>query len=257
MSKSITVLSLGAGVQSTTLLLMAEHGEIERPVEAVFADTGWEPPHVYTHLDWLETQTSIPVTRVSVGNLRDDALAGKPEAWMPMHTVNDDGKKSLLRRQCTSNYKIRPIRRRIRELMRDHKATTARQLMGISLDELMRMRDSGVKYLTNVYPLVDRRMTRTACIRWLLDHGYPIPPKSSCIGCPYHDDAYWRDMRDNRPEEWSDAVDFDGQMRTVQAGRGTMYLHRQGVPLHLVDLSTPQDRGQLSFLDECEGMCGV
>lgn len=254
---SVTILSLGAGVQSTTVLLMAERGEIERPDEAIFADTGWEPPAVYTHLDWLETQTTIPITRVSVGNLRADALAGKPEAWMPMHGLSPDGKKSLLRRQCTSNYKIRPIRRRIRDLMREHKARTATQLLGISFDELIRMRTSGVKYLTNTYPLVDRRMTRTSCIRWLLEHGYPMPPKSACIGCPYHDNAFWRTMRDERPDEWADAVDFDDRMRSLQAGRGEMFLHGQHVPLRLVDLSTPQDHGQLDFLDECEGMCGV
>lgn len=257
MNDPITVLSLGAGVQSTTLLLMAEAGEVDRPVEAIFADTGWEPPDVYAHLDWLETQTSIPIKRVSVGNLRDDALAGKPEAWMPMHTLNLDGKASLLRRQCTSNYKIRPIRRRIRELMKEHGTKEARQLLGISLDEALRMRHSGVKYLTNVYPLVDRRMTRTSCVRWLLDHGYPTPPKSACIGCPFHDDRYWRTMRDQRPVEWDDACAFDDAMRNVQSGRGEMFLHRENVPLRLVALSTPEERGQMSFLAECEGMCGV
>jgi 3'-phosphoadenosine 5'-phosphosulfate sulfotransferase (PAPS reductase)/FAD synthetase len=48
----LRVLSLGAGVQSTTLALMAAHGEIEPPHCAIFADTGWEPRAVYDHLDW-------------------------------------------------------------------------------------------------------------------------------------------------------------------------------------------------------------
>ena len=74
---ALIVLSLGAGVQSSTLLLMAEAGEIEpRPDAAIFADTGWEPAAVYQHLDWLETQTSIPIHRVSNGrNLYDDTWA--------------------------------------------------------------------------------------------------------------------------------------------------------------------------------------
>lgn len=42
--KPLKILSLGAGVQSTTLLLLAERGELERPDRAIFADTGWEPP---------------------------------------------------------------------------------------------------------------------------------------------------------------------------------------------------------------------
>ena len=45
------VISLGAGVQSTVMALMAEAGDIgPRPDCAVFADTGWEPKEVYEHL---------------------------------------------------------------------------------------------------------------------------------------------------------------------------------------------------------------
>lgn len=47
----LRILSLGAGVQSTTLALMAAHGEIgAMPDCAIFADTGWEPKAVYEHL---------------------------------------------------------------------------------------------------------------------------------------------------------------------------------------------------------------
>jgi len=47
------VLSLGGGVQSTTLLLMAITEQIEPLDAAIFADTGWEPAAVYEHMDWL------------------------------------------------------------------------------------------------------------------------------------------------------------------------------------------------------------
>jgi len=48
----LRVLSLGAGVQSTTMALMAAHGEImSMPNCAIFADTGWEPKAVYEHLE--------------------------------------------------------------------------------------------------------------------------------------------------------------------------------------------------------------
>ena len=56
------VISLGAGVQSTTLYLMASQGLITpTPVAAIFADTGWEPPAVYAHLSRLSAiQGSSP-----------------------------------------------------------------------------------------------------------------------------------------------------------------------------------------------------
>lgn len=39
----LKVLSLGAGVQSTTVLLMSWAGELPPLDCAIFADTGWEP----------------------------------------------------------------------------------------------------------------------------------------------------------------------------------------------------------------------
>ena len=51
---ALRVISLGAGVQSTTMALLAAHGEIQpMPDAAIFADTGWEPAAVYRHLEWL------------------------------------------------------------------------------------------------------------------------------------------------------------------------------------------------------------
>ena len=71
-------LSLGAGVQSTVLALMAERGEYDlpKPDVAVFADTGWEPPSVYEHLDWLQEQLSFELVRVNSGNIKDNILRG-------------------------------------------------------------------------------------------------------------------------------------------------------------------------------------
>ena len=67
---ALNVLSLGAGVQSTVMALMAGGGEIKpMPDCAIFADTQFEPQGVYEHLDWLETQLPFPVHRVTEGNL--------------------------------------------------------------------------------------------------------------------------------------------------------------------------------------------
>jgi hypothetical protein len=254
------VLSLGAGVQSSTLLLMAIHGEIEID-RAIFADTQWEPRATY---DWLgglilaAGHAGIPVDTVTAGNLREDALsASRRIASMPLHVINQDGTAGMIRRQCTKEYKIRPIQRRLRELGADRKHPVE-MLIGISLDEVQRMRDSRVQYVRHAYPLIDRRMTRHDCERWLERHGYSIPPKSACIGCPFMDDGRWRSMRDQAPAEWADAVDFDRRVRRMTRIKGEVFLHRSLVPLPMVDLSTPQDKGQMDlFGAECEGLCGV
>ena len=113
------------------------------------------------------------------------------------------------------------------------------------------MRDSDVAYIRHEYPLVDRHITRADCVRWLAARGYPEPPKSACIGCPYTDTDRWRDMRANRPDEWADAVDFDARVRRMARIDGDVFLHRQMVPLPMVDLSTKRERiaatGQLDL----------
>lgn len=69
------IISLGAGVQSSTMALMAAHGEITpMPDCAIFADTQAEPKSVYTWLDWLEKQLPFPVHRVTRGDLAADGL---------------------------------------------------------------------------------------------------------------------------------------------------------------------------------------
>jgi hypothetical protein len=130
--------------------------------------------------------------------------------------------------------------------------------LGISRDEAHRMKDNRERWIKNSYPLVERRMTREDCKAWLGKNGFPIPPKSACIGCPYHDDAYWREMKSNRPIEWQDAVSFDHAVRDGRNKRlSEAFLHRSLTPLSEVDMSDP-NRNQLSlFGQECEGMCGV
>ena len=158
-------LSLGAGVQSTVLALMAERGEygLSKPDVAIFADTGWEPPSVYEHLDWLEKQLSFEVVRVGAGNIRDNILLGtSPDGnnylGIPAFLVQADGSNALAARQCTTKYKIKPINRYLKrrlEFTPGHRAPKHIQVeiwMGISADEVLRQKESREEWATNRYP---------------------------------------------------------------------------------------------------------
>ena len=269
----LRVLSLGAGVQSTTLALMAAHGHFGSVDCAIFADTGWEPAAVYEHLRWLMSPNVLPfpVHIVSSGNLRQSLIAaGNGERWASTpaftRTVDRRGNISIgmIRRQCTTTSKIEPIRRKVRELVgltreRSPKHPVVHQWLGISMDEVVRMKPSREAWQVNRFPLIEKRMTRQDCLNWLKSHGYPEPPKSACIGCPFHSDAMWRSMRNNDREAWDDAMEVDRAIRTGLRGiRGEVFLHRSGVPLDEADLSTVADHGQLDLWpNECEGMCGL
>lgn len=269
---ALRILNLGAGVQSSTLALLASRGEfgLEKPNYAIFADTKWESKETYGFLSWLTPMLSFPVLIVSATEtgLRQDMVAatrGARSAGVPLYTESDSG-GGTLRRICTTEYKIQPIEKKIRELLgvakgkRIPKDTWVEQWFGISKDEIYRVKESNQGWIKRRWPLVfDLQWTRLDCIRWWERNNLPVPPRSACIGCPYHSDKEWRLMRDGRPEEWSDAVEFDGIIRTGTRGtKQKCYLHKSRKPLAMADLSTAEDHGQLNlFTNECEGMCGV
>ena len=149
----LTILSLGAGVQSSTLALMAAKGEIKpMPDCAIFADTGAEPQGVYDYLDWLEKQLPFPVHRVMEGKglkvKLNKSIKENTFAPIPFFSESDKESGGLLRRHCTADYKITPIRKKIRELLglkkgeRAGKEVRVIQYIGISTDEASRMKPS-------------------------------------------------------------------------------------------------------------------
>ncbi|MEU2131741.1 hypothetical protein [Streptomyces sp. NPDC018352] len=233
------------------MLVLSAKGVLPRVDYAIFTDTGWEPAAVYRHLDRLEKEIAepagIPILRVSSGNIRRDAL--DPEhrfASIPLYILNKDGKPGMTRRQCTGEYKIKPIKRQVREILghpypsRIPKGVFVEQWVGISADEFHRAKDADVQYMRNRHPLiVDMDWSRTDCISYLTSLGLADTPKSSCLGCPFHGNAQWRSIRDNSPAEWADVVEFDtairnGNARANASGNrllGKAFLHRSRVPL--------------------------
>lgn len=267
----LKVLSLGAGVQSTTLALMAKFGEMEMPDCAIFADTGAEPESVYTHLHKLIAELPYPVHIISAGNIRDDLVRGtntggsKRFASIPFFL--DRGKQGIgmARRQCTSEYKIKPIDKELRALLgyAPRKRIPAKSVevwIGISTDEAIRMKPANSHWKVNRWPLIERSMSRAACQDWLSRHGWSAP-KSACTFCPFRSDESWIAMKAIDPESFEDAVRTDYALRS----NGTMgrinavpYIHRSCKPLDQVDLRTHAEVGQPDlFMNDCEGMCGV
>lgn len=272
------ILSLGAGVQSSTMALMAAKGEIgPMPDAAIFADTQGEPKAVYQWLDWLETQLPFPVHRVTRGNLAEDSLvlrvSGKSgnvymKGLIPAYNVRPDGSVALFGRRCTADYKVVPILAKVRQLVaipRGCKDVRAVQWIGISTDEAHRMKPARVPWVENRWPLIEANMSRQACLVWMAKNGYPQPPKSACSFCPFHSDEEWKRLRDLDPEEFSRVAELEKRIQyaaSKQTGsartQGVPYLHRSGVHIDQVRFAEAPAKAQLDlFGNECEGMCGV
>lgn len=266
----MNVLSLGVGVQSSCIALMACKGELNpTPDLVVFSDPGWESKETYTYARWLKKEIEshgIRVVFTNGGNIRTDLLKaasdGTRVASLPFFTLGDNGQEGIVMRQCTNEYKIVPVRKAIKDYLG---VKTARSItekvtlwMGISTDEIERVKPSQVGWIENRYPLIEKMMNRLDCMNWLERNGYPIPPKSSCIGCPFHSDSAWLDMKRSDPEAWKDAVYVDKSIRHMPRMRKQVFLHRSCKPLDEVDLNENQLEFNFDgFGNECEGMCGV
>ncbi|MFJ8676346.1 hypothetical protein [Streptomyces sp. NPDC093589] len=93
---------------------------------------------------------------------------------MPLYILNKDGRPGMTRRQCTGEYKIKPIKKKVRDLLgypypaRIPKSIFVEQWVGISTDEFHRAKDSDVRYMRNRHPLIaDLDWSRADCVRYL------------------------------------------------------------------------------------------
>lgn len=285
------IISLGAGVQSSTMALMAAHGEITpMPDCAIFADTQAEPAGVYKWLDWLEPKLPFPVHRVTAGNLTEDGLQLKTSkktgkqyirTLIPMFTASEKFpdqpllnwaedlekamQRGILTRKCTRDYKISPIRSLVRKQVglfrqRSPKSPVVTQWIGISTDEADRMKPSEEMWLDDRWPLIELGMSRTDCFTWMEKNGYPKPPRSACKFCPFHDDDEWIRLRDEEPLEFAEAVAYDQLMRSIIQDNDTtmtsdVYLHDSLKPLGEVVFVAGKGKRRKS--NECEGVCGT
>jgi len=264
-------LSWGCGVQSTTLAVMSALGDLESLDVVITADTGWERAATYEarefYTAWLQ-ERGVRVEVVSAGNIRE--LGAEEHIHMPFFT-SDGGP---LQRQCTMEFKIVPVKRRLRELAGYHATKTPHPpageielWLGISWDEYQRMKHSRVKFIAHRWPLIEGKMTRNACIDYLEAHSLPVPVKSACIGCPYRQASEWIDMRDNAPDDWQEVLGFDESNRhNPLASRGAstadaLYVYSKAVPLATADLESDakrERRGKQVPLFICdEGYCIV
>lgn len=274
-----TYLSLGAGLQSSTIAEMIVEGELPRVDLALFADTGDEPDYVYAQVDYLKGRlksVNVPLETVTIGNMLEHLREQDHRfVTMPIFTVDrETGKAGKMKRQCTSEYKIAVIEKRVKQELlkrgmatkdgrgisvngnKDNKVYEIECWLGISLDEAVsRMKENPEWWVDNRWPLIEMKMKRHDCALWLQRKGLPFPKKSSCRVCPFHSDAHFRWMKEYRPEDWQHVVEFDHWLRDgngnlTASAKGELYLHSQCVPIDEANLDSEQDKGQMDFCDE-------
>lgn len=219
------VLSLSFGVQSWTLACLYALYDPQTPPFhfAACADTGYEREATYAFM-----RTAIPFLEdhglpVHVVGQRHPVFNAKGHTGVPFF-IEKDGRHAQMRRQCTHQWKLRPIytllRQKLKEAGYPKKPGSIQMHLGISTDEWTRAKDSRVRWVENQFPLLDRRWSRTDCLTYLKAHHLPIPPKSSCVFCPYAKREHYQNLSDS---DLTVARHIETQARIAQTI--PLYLH--------------------------------
>ncbi|KKK59930.1 hypothetical protein LCGC14_3029470, partial [marine sediment metagenome] len=136
---TLRVLSLGWGVQSKTLAAMIALKEIPPVDFALHSDTSHEMSGTYAHAakwpPWLE-EHGVKVVTVTVD--RPDVVRAWTQSvsvMIPAFTTDNlDGSRGQVRRQCTHDWKIMPMRRFIRTVIDRPRLGAVESVLGISYD---------------------------------------------------------------------------------------------------------------------------
>lgn len=243
----LNVFSFGGGVQSTAALVLAAQGRIDFPT-FLFANVGDDSenpdtlayvrevarPYAIEHeieLIELPRRRLTGVRKGEVRTLYSDMITMQ-QRRVPIPVRLKNGAPG--NRACTEEYKIQVISRWLRKATatKAHPATLG---MGISLDEIQRMRTDDPRYphIHKEYPLIELRLSRADCATLIDEAGLPVPPKSSCWFCPFKTLSQWQELRWGNPQLFEKAVALEGTInrRRAALGKDEVYLSRKLRPL--------------------------
>tara|TARA_Y100000034_G_scaffold134403_1_gene202735 strand:- start:98 stop:877 length:780 start_codon:yes stop_codon:yes gene_type:complete len=233
MKEAIEYLSFGAGPPSLALGILNAWGEVEPKAQLiVFADTGWEKAETMRLLPiyeaWFAEQGMELITvQAKEGPLQEHIR--NRSVPVPAHT-----ERGIQNRQCTDKWKIAPIEQYLHA--RFGKNTPLIAQLGMTWDEVDRLRDPRVKRNVNRWPLVEKRLRRDATIEIIRMAGLPVPPASACLGCPLQGDGRWRVLAAQHPDDFAEAVEIDNFLRSQpeKVGYYPRWLHYTRRPLERI-----------------------
>ena len=241
------VLSFGGGVNTVALMVLLIQDQ--SPLDyAIFADTGGETPETYQSVEAAREYLAdhdVPLhvvkARPRLTNLYETALRRRV---IP----------SVQWRWCTRDFKVNPIHKFYSQL-----GGHINQYMGIAYDEIHRMKDSREDYITNLYPLIDLRMTRQDCVDVIAQAGLPVPEKSGCFFCPFNSTERWKQLLDRHPGLFEKAIALEEHSKHFPNQRLTDQVFRKRDRVTLREYRTRLEGGtdavQIPEGMECGGDC--
>jgi len=280
--------SIGWGVQSTAILLMQGLGLLPKTDVNFFSEL-------------RETQATIDYKGKMEPILKDmgiECVTLKPKdiyehiinwptadrvSMLPVWFKNEEGKAQPLNRGCTADFKINIVASGIRDYLGVKRLSrhSIRIWQGITTDEIGRAKKSALyptkqnSFRVNHYPYIGQYANITdPRYKWVdysrfkiieevfIKYGFPIPPKSSCFFCPFHDIEYWYEIFIKEPENFELACLLDDAIRNYNTvsevlTSGPFYLYKGLIPLRNIDFDKERkQQTQQVLMAGCEsGFC--
>ena len=180
------VLSLGVGVQSSFLALaMTDRYRIDKVYAklkgavVIFADTGSEKPKT------MEYWNNVVEPELKASGIEYYVVKSEEGELLDYYRRNDIMPFRVFR-SCTDKFKIIPIKKKLKELWPDyHRDNPVEMILGITTDEATRVKDSRVKYIKNIFTLIDLDYSRDSLYGFYEAWGLEPPVKSGCYCCPF------------------------------------------------------------------------
>lgn len=260
-----SIISLGVGLQSTTLYYMSSMGIIPRADMSIFADTGSEKSRTLGYWNflnqWQKENNGIPLYKANYLNIETDLYLLKEAdkgLYIPAFTRGADGKVGMLKRQCSYEYKIEQVNKKYRELLGigNKRFPITEIYIGISFDERDRMQVPREKWKIHIYPFCGYKVfpdghneripslikTRSQLKNWLIENKFPVPQKSSCKFCPFQSDENWNYLKETCPTDFEEACKIDDMIRnkSKMGAKAPIFVHSSLQPLRNIEFNKKQ-----------------
>lgn len=241
------ILSCGAGMQSTALALVScankliqegKEGQFSFTYEervpiydaVMFCDLGLEPAWVYSQVEFIKEAckwAGIPFYILN-SDLYEDyskSFGNSRVVSIPFWSIDENGKKGKMMRNCTLDYKINIMQKFAREHLlgyakgqrtkpEDIKAHEMH--LGFSKEEERRCKENPHKMFVNKFPLCDMGLTRADNYAYIKDVWGLETKASACCFCPFHTNYFFDYIKRNNKEEYEKTVGFDQMLEEQQ-----------------------------------------
>ncbi len=247
MSDKTEVWSCGGGTQSGAISVLIASGKLPKPDICFMTDTGREKSGTWPFVDgFIRPQLArvgcdLEIARAEEFGSISLFSAATGDVLLPGFT-NQSGSMGKLSTWCSARWKTDICER----FLRSRGVVAARNWIGISVDEMRRVRKQHRNWLELWYPLIFAvPMRRHQCVELIRASGWDGPiPHSACKMCPNMRDVEWLEMRRDWPSDFADAVEIEREIRLKDPH---FYLHQACVPLDQVDFAAQHtmfaDRG--------------